>query len=70
MLWDVIYNSSIPRVSLGIKGLSPQSFENFTYAFSTMPSNYKSKKGDYKHKEKSISVLRVNGLRGGELLGL
>jgi len=69
MLWDVIYNSSIPRVSLGIKGLNPQNFEEFKYAFSTMPSNYQSNKGDYNHKENSISVLRVNGLSGGNYWG-
>ena len=72
MLWDIIYTSkiSIPRVSLGIKGLNPQNFENFTYAFSTMPSNYQSNKGDNKkHKKDSISVLRVNGLSGGNYWG-
>lgn len=67
MLWDAIYNSKgfkISSITLGEKGLSPDSFQSFRYAFSTVPTN---KLESYKID--SLSVLRVRHLSGGNYWG-
>jgi hypothetical protein len=69
MLWDLIYNSTnfrIPNVSVGTSGVNPTSFKNFGYAFFTVPTI---KDIDKKLKEKSVAVLRVKNLTGGNYWG-
>ncbi len=67
MLWDLIYNVDsfrISNVSVGIRGVSPYSFANFKYAFSTVPTVKLEKL-----KSNSIAVLRVKNLSGGNYWG-
>ena len=67
MLWDLIYNVDsfkISNVSVGIKGVSPNSFASFGYAFSTVPTVKKDK-----FKQNSVAVLRVKNLAGGNYWG-
>lgn len=66
MLWDLIYNASsfkIPNVSIGSKGMSPSSFNAFSYAFMTVPTVQKDPTS------KSLAALRVNNLTGGNFWG-
>ena len=67
MLWDLIYNVQkfkISNISVGIKGVSPNSFSSFSYAFSTVPTVKKEK-----FKKDSLAVLRVKNLSGGNYWG-
>ncbi len=67
MLWDLIYNVQkfkISYISVGIKGISPNSFSSFSYAFSTVPTVKKAK-----FKKDSLAVLRVKNLSGGNYWG-
>ena len=66
MLWDMIYNSQtkLSHVSVGINGVSPNSLNNFAYAFATVPTN-----GVSKYKVNSVAVLRVKNLTGGNFWG-
>jgi hypothetical protein len=67
MLWDLIYNmkggNRIPNVSVGIEGMSPQSFKEFSYAFATIPTQTK------EIKPNSVTVQRVKNLTGGNYWG-
>jgi hypothetical protein len=67
MLWDLIYNATggnrIPNVSVGIKGVTPQSFEYFSYAFASVPTQKKPIKPN------SVAVQRVKNLTGGNYWG-
>jgi hypothetical protein len=67
MLWDLIYNSTnfrIPNVFVGINGVSPSSFKNFTYSFVTVPTTTRSR-----FTSSNLAVLRVNNLTGGNYWG-
>lgn len=67
MLWDLIYNVrkfKVSNISVGIKGVSPDSFSSFSYAFSTVPTVKKDK-----FKKESTAVLRVKNLSGGNYWG-
>ena len=67
MLWDLIYNAQgfkISNISVGIKGISPNSFSSFSYAFSTVPTVKKEK-----FKKETLAVLRVKNLSGGNYWG-
>ena len=67
MLWDLIYNAQgfkISNISVGIKGISPNSFSSFNYAFSTVPTVKKEK-----FKKETLAVLRVKNLSGGNYWG-
>jgi hypothetical protein len=66
MLWDMIYNSQtkLSHVSVGINGVSPNSLNNFAYAFATVPTN-----GVSKYKVNGVAVLRVKNLTGGNFWG-
>ena len=66
MLWDMIYNSDsrLPNVSVGVRGVTPQSVGRFRYAFVTVPSNKVEK-----IKPTSVCVLRVKNLTGGNYWG-
>ena len=66
MLWDIIYKAydgSIENVQVGINGLSPKSFNQFSYAFVTVPTGRKDPNS------KSVSVSRVSNLSGGNYWG-
>ncbi len=66
MLWDLIYASEtfrIPNVSVGINGIRPGSFRRFSYAFVSVPTS----RGNFE--SKSLSVLRVANLTGGNFWG-
>jgi hypothetical protein len=66
MLWDLIYNSSsfrIPNVSVGVKGVNPASYNNFSYSFITVPTVKKIPKPS------QLAVLRVKNLTGGNYWG-
>ena len=66
MLWDIIYSSNekLNNISVGINGVSPHSFNSFSYAFSTVPTVDKSK-----FKKDSVAVLRVRNLSGRNFWG-
>ncbi len=67
MLWDMIYNSQSTNnnVQVGIGGVSPQSFNKFSYSFMTLPS-----RSDLSHfKSDSVNTKRVAGLTGGNFWG-
>ena len=67
MLWDLIYNVNsfkLNSVSLGVKGVSPNSFNSFKYAFSTVPTVKLEK-----FKTDSLAVLRVRNISGGNYWG-
>ena len=66
MLWDLIYNSEskLPYVSVGVEGVSPNSVNNFKYAFATVPTN-----GEDEMKPTTAAVLRVKNLTGGNYWG-
>jgi len=67
MLWDLIYNSTnfrIPNVFVGINGVSPSSFRNFTYSFVTVPTTTRTR-----FTPSNLAVLRVNNLTGGNYWG-
>jgi hypothetical protein len=67
MPWDAIYNSKgfkISSITLGIKGFSPNSFQTFRYAFSTVPTVKVEK-----FKNTTLAVLRVRHLSGGNYWG-
>lgn len=67
MLWDLIYNSTnfrIPNVFVGINGVSPASFKNFTYSFVTVPTTTRTR-----FTASNLAVLRVNNLTGGNYWG-
>ncbi len=72
MLWNIVYSSynkagsPIQDVKVGINGVSPESFKNFSYAFLTLPSG---KESGFP-KANSVSVARVKGLTGGHYWGL
>lgn len=66
MLWDLIYNSAsfrVPNVSIGRNGVSPVSFNRFSYAFVTVPTS----RGPFLSTK--LPVLRVRGLTGGNYWG-
>ena len=66
MLWNLIYSVErfrVPGISVGSNGFIPQSLNQMTYAFVTMPSISDSKLSGYK--PNSISVKRVRSLSGG-----
>jgi hypothetical protein len=67
MLWDLIYNSMggyrVPNVSVGVGGVSPLSFGNFSYAFVTVPTVKTS------FRSGTTAVLRVVNLSGGNYWG-
>jgi hypothetical protein len=66
MLWDLIYNSTnfrIPNVFVGINGVKPTSFKNFTYSFVTVPTTRT------RFASTNLAVLRVNSLTGGNYWG-
>ena len=67
MLWDLIYNSTnfrIPNVFVGINGVKPTSFKNFTYSFVTVPTTTRTR-----FTSTNLAVLRVNSLTGGNYWG-
>ena len=67
MLWDLIYSVNsfkLTSVNLGIKGVSPNSFNSFKYAFSTVPTVKLEK-----FKTNSLAVLRVRNISGGNYWG-
>lgn len=67
MLWDLIYNSTnfrIPNVFVGINGVKPTSFKNFTYSFVTVPTTTRTR-----FTSTILAVLRVNSLTGGNYWG-
>ena len=65
MLWDMIYSGeSSDRVRIGSNGIAPNSFNNFKYAFSTMPSG-----GKDEHFSDRLHVKRVIHLSGGNYWG-
>jgi hypothetical protein len=67
MLWDLIYNSTnfrIPNVFVGINGVKPTSFKNFTYSFVTVPTTSRTR-----FTSTNLAVLRVNSLTGGNYWG-
>lgn len=66
MLWDMIYNSDsrLPNISVGVNGVSPRSFNNFRYAFVTVPTNINDK-----FVSEVMAVLRVKNLTGGNYWG-
>jgi hypothetical protein len=67
MLWDMVYNSQSTNnnVQVGIKGVSPQSFNKFSYSFATLPS-----RDDLsKFKATSVNTKRVTNLTGGNFWG-
>lgn len=67
MLWDLIYNSQkfkVPYVSVGVNGVNPASFGDFSYAFMTVPSN-----SNVTYTPTGLPVLRVAGLTGGNYWG-
>lgn len=66
MLWDLIYNADgfrKPGVKVGTEGMNPQAFRQFRYAFVTVPTTSELPT------EKSLAVLRVRGLSGGNYWG-
>lgn len=67
MLWDLIYNSMgdyrVPNVAVGVGGVSPLSFGNFSYAFVTVPTV------KTVFRPRSTAVLRVANLSGGNYWG-
>ena len=66
MLWDLIYNSGsfrVPNVSIGRNGVSPVSFQRFSYSFVTVPTS----RGPFLPTK--LPVLRVRGLTGGNYWG-
>ena len=69
MLWDLIYNSTgqnrVANVSVGINGVTPQSFRRFSYAFVTVPTQKETKI----YKASGVDVLRVKNLTGGNFWG-
>ena len=69
MLWDIVYNAQNLRlrtVAVGEGGFSPYSFQNFSYAFMTVPTNTG---GISKFKASTTAVVRVRGLSGGNYWG-
>lgn len=86
MLWNIVYlysmmNQHVPNVSVGRNGVSPQSFEQFSYSFATVPTN--TPKGptrrhpaeDPLRMNRSFSatstpVVRVSALSGGNYWGV
>jgi len=69
MLWDIVYNAQnlrLPTVAVGEGGFSPSSFQNFSYAFMTVPTNTG---GVSKFKTSTTAVVRVRGLSGGNYWG-
>ena len=67
MLWDAIYNAKgfkISNITLGKKGFSPNSFQSFRYAFSTVPTNQLDN-----YKINKLEVMRVRNLSGGNYWG-
>lgn len=69
MLWDIVYNAQnlrLPTVVVGEGGFSPYSFQNFSYAFMTVPTNTG---GFAKFKPNTTAVVRVRGLSGGNYWG-
>lgn len=69
MLWDIVYNAQnlrLPTVAVGEGGFSPYSFQNFSYAFMTVPTNTG---GVQKFKNNTTAVVRVRGLSGGNYWG-
>jgi hypothetical protein len=69
MLWDIVYNAQnlrLPNVAVGEGGFSPYSFQNFSYAFMTVPTNTG---GIDKFKSNTTPVVRVRGLSGGNYWG-
>ncbi len=69
MLWDIVYNAQnlrLPTVAVGEGGFSPYSFQNFSYAFMTVPTNTG---GISTFKRDTTAVVRVRGLSGGNFWG-
>ena len=69
MLWDIVYNAQnlrLPTVAVGESGFSPYSFQNFSYAFMTVPTNTG---GIASFKPSTTAVVRVRGLSGGNYWG-
>lgn len=69
MLWDIVYNAQnlrLPTVAVGEGGFSPYSFQNFSYAFMTVPTNTG---GIASFKASTTAVVRVRGLSGGNYWG-
>jgi hypothetical protein len=69
MLWDIVYNAQnlrLPTVAVGEGGFSPYSFQNFSYAFMTVPTNTG---GISTFKRTTTAVVRVRGLSGGNFWG-
>jgi hypothetical protein len=69
MLWDIVYNAQnlrLPTVAVGEGGFSPYSFQNFSYAFMTVPTNTG---GIGNFKASTTAVVRVRGLSGGNYWG-
>lgn len=67
MLWDAIYNArgfKVSNITLGKKGVSPNSFRSFRYAFSTVPTNNLAN-----YKMNKLEVMRVQNLSGGNYWG-
>jgi hypothetical protein len=69
MLWHIVYNTQkppSPTVAVGEGGFSPYSFQNFSYAFMTVPTNAN---GVETFKNTTTAVVRVRGLSGGNYWG-
>lgn len=69
MLWDIVYNAQnlrLPTVAVGEGGFSPYSFQNFSYAFITVPTNTN---GVKTFKSTTTAVVGVRGLSGGNYWG-
>ena len=69
MLWDMVYSAEGfgRNVQVGSNGKSISSFESFSYAFVTMPSQ---KDFEKTFKTSSVAVNRVRNISGGAYWGL
>lgn len=69
MLWDIVYNSynklgsPIPHVQVGNNGVTPSSFQKFSYSFLTVPTTKLPNPN-------SVSVSRVRNISGGNFWGM